>query len=189
MPGEAALGIARIEEILDARTLSLAARGAAPEARATQALLLCRAGAEAVGLRLDEVAEVFPFRPCTPVPGAPAALVGLTGRGGILVSVVDLAAALGAAQGQDSDRGPGHVVTLRRDGPRIGLKVDRVLSVVEAEVAAGPEGLGRRAVAGYARAASPGSRRTNDIAEAGFAVIDVPALLAPLLASGRAASA
>ncbi|AWN48012.1 chemotaxis protein CheW [Methylobacterium terrae] len=195
-PGEAALSAARIDEILDARTRALASRGAAPEVRATRALLLCRAGAETVGIGLEEVAEVFPFRPCTPVPGAPAALVGLTGRGGLLVSVVDLAAALGAAAAPGAapaEAAPGHVVTLRRDGPRIGLKVDRVLSVAEAEVEAGPDGLGRRAVAGYARAApqsarqgsDQSSRRGSDRADAGFAVIDVAALLAPLLAGGR----
>ncbi|MET7243216.1 chemotaxis protein CheW [Methylobacterium sp. EM32] len=181
LPGEAALSAARIEEILEARTRSLAARGTAPEARPTRSLLVCRAGAETVGLPLESVAEVFPFRPCTPVPGAPTALVGLTGRGGTLVSVVDLAVALGAAPAP-SEGITGHVVTLRRDGPRIGLKVERVLSVAEAVVET--EGLGRRAVAGYARAASQASRPEPDDSGSGFAVIDLPSLLA-LLASGR----
>jgi purine-binding chemotaxis protein CheW len=192
LPGDAALGAERVDAILDARTRSLAARGAAPEARPTRALLLCRAGTEAVGLPLEAVAEVFPFRPCTPVPGAPAALVGLTGRGGILVSVVDLAVALGAARRHDpapAGESGGHVVVLRRDGPRIGLRVARVLAVADAAVETGSEGLGRRAVAGYARAAQQGSRPARDPGpdspEAGFAVIDVPALLAPLLAAGR----
>ncbi|MFH6782240.1 MULTISPECIES: chemotaxis protein CheW [Methylobacterium] len=189
LPGDAALSAERIDAILDARTRSLAARGAVPETRPTRSLLLCRAGTEAVGLPLEAVAEVFPFRPCTPVPGAPAALVGLAGRGGILVSVIDLAVALGAAPSPAAESG-GHVVVLRRDGPRIGLRVARVLAVADAAVEAGSEGLGRRAVAGYARAAPDiredrGSRPDYDVAEAGFAVIDVPALLAPLLASGR----
>ncbi|KMO24239.1 chemotaxis protein CheW, partial [Methylobacterium aquaticum] len=133
LPGEAALTAARIDAILDARTRSLATRGTAPETQPTRSLLVCRTGAETVGLPLDGVAEVFPFRPCTPVPGAPASLVGLTGRGGILVSVVDLAVALGTAPAPPEDAA-GHVVTLRRDGPRIGLRVDRVLSVTEAVV-------------------------------------------------------
>ena len=178
LPGEAALSAARIEEILDARTRGLAARGTAPEARPTRGLLLCRAGREAVALPLEGVAEVFPFRPCTPVPGAPAALVGLTGRGGLLVSVVELATALGAPPAEGA---AGHVVVLRRDGPRIGLKVDRVLAVADAVVEPAAEGLGRRAVAGYARAAAQGS----DDPGSGFAVIDLPALLAPLLAPTR----
>ncbi|TNC13786.1 chemotaxis protein CheW [Methylobacterium terricola] len=182
MPGDA-LSAERIDAILDDRTRSLAARGATPEARPTRALLLCRAGTEAVGLPLEAVAEVFPFRPCTPVPGAPASLIGLTGRGGILISVVDLAAALGAATAPAA--GGGHVVVLRRDGPRIGLRVERVLAVADAALEAGSEGLGRRAVAGYARAAPSGSRPDANVTEAGFAVIDVPALLAPLLAAGR----
>ncbi|AWN54056.1 chemotaxis protein CheW [Methylobacterium sp. 17Sr1-1] len=184
LPGEAALGAARIEEILEARTRNLAARGTAPEARPTRALLVCRAGSETVGLPLESVAEVFPFRPCTPVPGAPAALVGLTGRGGALVSVVDLAMALGAAPAAPEGI-TGHVVTLRRDGPRIGLLVERVLSVAEAvvESVTEPGGLGRRAVAGYARAASQASRPEAD--GSGFAVLDLPSLLAPLLAAGR----
>ncbi|KMO42627.1 hypothetical protein VQ03_10385 [Methylobacterium tarhaniae] len=157
-------------------------RGAAGGGGASRSLLVCRAGAETVGLPLEGVAEVFRFRPCTPVPGAPAALVGLTGRGGILVSVVDLATALGTAPappaGADG-QGPGHVVVLRRDGPRIGLRVERVLAVAEAAVETSAEGLGRRAVAGYARAAAQG------VDEPGFAVIDLASLLAPLLAAGR----
>ena len=183
LPGDSALTAARIEEILDSRTRSLATRGTAPEARPTRSLLVCRAGAETVGLPLESVAEVFPFRPCTKVPGAPAALVGLTGRGGMLVSVIDLAVALGTAPASREEAG-GHIVALRRDGPRIGLRVDRVLSVTEAVVETAAEGLGRRAVAGYARAAvqttdEPGTD------ESGFAVIDLASLLGPLLASGR----
>lgn len=185
LPGDTALSAERIDAILDARTRSLAARSEAPEARPTRALLLCRAGAETVGLPMESVTEVFPFRPCTPVPGAPASLVGLTGRGGTLVSVVDLATALGAAPAP-AEGETGHVVVLRREGPRIGLRVARVLSVADAAVEAGSEGLGRRAVAGYARAASSSSRPDADVTEAGFAVIDVPGLLAPLLAAGRA---
>lgn len=190
LPGEAALSAARIEEILEARTRNLAARGTAPEARPTRTLLVCRAGSETVGLPLESVAEVFPFRPCTPVPGAPTALVGLTGRGGTLVSVVDLAVALGAAPAAPegiAGQITGHVVALRRDGPRIGLKVERVLSVTEAVVESVTEtgGLGRRAVTGYARAASQASRPEPDDSGSGFAVIDLPSLLAPLLASGR----
>ncbi|BCM82735.1 chemotaxis protein CheW [Methylobacterium indicum] len=182
LPGEADLSAARIDEILDARTRTLAARYAAPAARPTRALLLCRAGTERVGLPLEGVAEVFPFRPCTPVPGAPPALIGLTGRGGLLVSVLDLATALGQPAGGTA--AGGHVVVLRRDGPRIGLWVERVLAVTEAVVEA--EGLGRRAVAGYVDPAPTGSRQESDYGEAGFAVIDVPAVLAPLLAAGPA---
>ncbi|QRE73782.1 chemotaxis protein CheW [Methylobacterium aquaticum] len=183
LPGDNALTAARIEEILESRTRSLATRGAAPEARPTRSLLVCRAGAETVGLPLDGVAEVFPFRPCTPVPGAPAALVGLTGRGGALVTVLDLAAALGTGPASREEAG-GHVVALRRDGPRIGLRVDRVLSMTEAVVEPSAEGLGRRAVAGYARVAA---RNPDEPVSAviDFAVIDLASLLAPLLASGR----
>ncbi|WP_288588565.1 chemotaxis protein CheW [uncultured Methylobacterium sp.] len=182
LPGEADLDAARIDAILDARTRALAARVAAAPARPTRALLLCRAGTERVGLPLEAVAEVFPFRPCTPVPGAPAALIGLTGRGGLLVSVLDLATALGQPSGARPEAAGGHVVVLRRDGPRIGLRVERVLAVTDAVVEA--EGLGRRAVAGYVDAAPTGSRRESDKTDAGFAVIDVSALLAPLLAAG-----
>jgi purine-binding chemotaxis protein CheW len=97
--------------------------------------------------------------------------------------VVDLAVALGAAPAPPEESAA-HVVVLRRAGPRIGLRVARVLSVAEAVVETLAEGgLGRRAVAGYARGASQVSRPEPDAS--GFAVIDLASLLAPLLAAGR----
>ncbi|GJD52280.1 hypothetical protein OPKNFCMD_5043 [Methylobacterium crusticola] len=204
---EAALSPARIEAIVAARTVALARRGAAAAALPTRRLLLCRSGPEHLGLPLEAVAEVFAFRPCTPVPGAPPALVGLTGRGGVLVSVLDLARALGLPSGEAEAGGPGdgaaHVVLLRREAPRIGLKVDRVLAVVDAVVeAAGPAtgaapagGLGTAPVAGYAREAADHARRDagppvgpsppGGGAPGGFAVLDLPGLLHPFLPGPR----
>ncbi|MFE1600597.1 chemotaxis protein CheW [Methylobacterium sp. ID0610] len=168
---ESALGAARIEALLDARSRALAERGRAPaEARARRRVLLCRIGAERVGLPLDAVAEVAPYRPCTPVPGAPPALIGLSGRGGALLSVLDLATAL-ALPAPAADA-PAHLVVLRRDNPRIGLRVERALAVLDALVDDGPAPPGRP-VAGHARADAEDAE--------GFALLDLRALLQPFL--------
>ncbi len=57
--------------------------------------LVCACGAERYGLPLAEAAGVLPMRPCTPVPGAVPALLGLAAVSGRIVSVLDLARALG----------------------------------------------------------------------------------------------
>ncbi|MGY2048803.1 chemotaxis protein CheW [Methylobacterium sp. JK268] len=168
---ESALGAARAEAILDARSQALAARGRAPaETRARRRVLLCRVGAERIGIPLDAVAAVAPFRPCTPVPGAPTALIGLSGRGGSPLSVLDLAASLGLPPAPAD--GPAHLVVLRRETPRLGLRVERALAVVEALLDENPTP-GGRGLAGHARADARDAE--------GFALLDLAALLQPFL--------
>ncbi|WP_018262909.1 chemotaxis protein CheW [Methylobacterium sp. WSM2598] len=174
---DAALGAARVEAILDARSRALAERGRAPaETRARRRVLLCRVGTECLALPLDAVAEVAPFRPCTPVPGAPPALIGLSGRGGALLSILDLATALDLPP-LPAEAGA-HLVVLRRDAPRLGLRVERALAVLDALLDPGPAPPGR-AVAGHARADAADAERFA--LREGFALLDLAALLQPFL--------
>lgn len=159
----------RIRRILDARTEQLARRGTgvaggegAPEARSHR-LLVCAAGPEAYGIDIGAVAQILPSGPCIPVPGAPAAVLGLFGRAGQVFAVVDLAAGLGLAaaasgggNGGGEDASGGHFLLLRRAHPRrFALRVDRavgVASVAALEHGGGAEGPAEGAVVGHALA-------------------------------------
>ncbi|WP_407525690.1 chemotaxis protein CheW [Methylobacterium oryzisoli] len=176
IPADEILSPARIAALLDARSRRLAARGqAAPETRARLRTLVCQAGAERFGLPVAAVAEVALFRPCTPVPGAPPALIGLSSRGGALLSVLDLAAALGLDAEAPED-GRWHLVVLRRDNPRIGLRVERALAVIDALVDEPP---GDRPVSGRALAGADDPE--------GFPLVNLPALLRPFLGTRQPA--
>lgn len=179
----------RIANLLDERSAALANRGRAQasgfEAHgAVQSFLVCTAAGERLGLPLRDVAGVLAGRACTPLPGAPPSLRGVIAHAGIIVSVLDLAAALGLTP-VDEPQGPGHFVRLRQREPAIALAVESVLGVSEVSVErigtaldGGEVGnrarLGAAAVSGYA-AADPQAG-----AQAGFAVLDLPRLIAHL---------
>ena len=157
------------------RTAALARRGATARAAApSMAYLVCECGTERFGLPLSGVARVLAARPCTPVPGAAPAILGLVALSGRIVSVVGLARALGRP-GADVATG-GHLVVLRAGGTPTALAVDRVLGLAHlAEVAGDAEGaeggFGSDAVSRYAPA-DPGPSGLGD-----FVVIDLPQLL------------
>ena len=169
----------RARALRAARTEALARRGLGrAEAGARRAYLVCACGAERYGLPLAEAAGVLPMRPCTPVPGAVPALLGLAAVSGRIVSVLDLARALGRP-GPGAAPG-GHLVALRTGTVPVALAVDRVIGVVEIDAepaSAGSEadpshppsgGMGAAAVSGYAPAGSEGGD---------FVVLDLPRLL------------
>ncbi|MDF2688940.1 MAG: chemotaxis protein CheW, partial [Microvirga sp.] len=85
----------RARQILDERTARLAERGGLKPVVEPDRALICAAGGEHFGISLDAVAEILPFRECVPVPDGPPAMIGVFGRNGQLVSVLDLALALG----------------------------------------------------------------------------------------------
>ena len=156
----------RIRQILDARTEGLAARkdAASAPAEALSRALVCGSGRERFGIPVEEVAEVLPAQKCVPVPDASPALIGLFGRGGRLVSVIDLATALGLEPATD-DEGQ-HFVLLRREQPQVALRVERAFAVSEILPLTGAEAAGFRndAVTGYARpAAEIGRSRRNPL--------------------------
>ena len=153
------------------RAAALARRG---DARAGPAeggvpFLVCACGPERYGVPLAAAAQVLPMRPCTPVPGAAPALIGLAALSGRLVGVVGLARALGRA-GAPAE-GTGHLVVLRGPAP-LALAVDRVLGIARGAGPGHPNaGLGREAASGYV-AAIDGSPD--------FVALDLPRLLRPL---------
>ena len=152
-----------------ARSAALAARvpvtGAPPP---EVAYLVCACGSERYGLPLAGVAQVLPMRPCTPVPGAGPAMVGLIGLSGQVVGVIGLARALGRPEpARAGDRPPGHLVLLR-GAHALALRVDRAIGI--ARRAGTPDGgLGNEAASGYAPAGTGDG--TPD-----FVVVDLPRL-------------
>jgi purine-binding chemotaxis protein CheW len=174
------------------RAAALARRGnAAVRSEAGVEHLVCLCKDERFGLPMAAVAQVLPMRPCTPVPGAVPALVGLVALSGRIVGVLSLARALGRPDAAtDPDAGAGHLVVLRgaQAHPQapasapvqarpLAFAVDRVLGIARAAgtapAASGdpdPGGLGNEAASGYAPGAAGDSRPD-------FVVIDLPRLL------------
>ncbi|KQT70332.1 hypothetical protein ASG51_12570 [Methylobacterium sp. Leaf465] len=156
------------------RLLAGRGRGTAEAAGPTRAVLVCACGDDRFALALAQVAQVLPARPVTPLPGAPAAVLGLIAISGRVVSLIALARALGRGAAAASDEG--HVVLVRGAGVPVALAVDRVLGVAEiAEATDVPAlaeaGLSTEAVSGYA---PPGAGPDG---EPGFVVVDLPRLL------------
>lgn len=167
----------RLRQILDDRTESLASRrgGKAEAPAGRHRILVCLAGRERFGLPVETVAAVLPYRPCVPSLMAIPALLGHFGRAGHLISVVDLGLALGL-KGNGSQES-GHFILLRRERPRVALRVDRAQDVVTAVPAADEEsGWRTEAVAGLSRAETetPGEGEV-------IALLDVDRLLRPFL--------
>ena len=171
----------RVQHILDERTERLAARpkDAAAATAALPRALICGSGHERFAIPIEQVAEVLPFQTCMPVPDGPPALIGLFGRGGRLVSVIDLALALGLepAGGDDEDQ---HFVLLRREQPQVALRVERAHAVADILLLTGEEAAGFRseAVTGYARAQT-GFADQDDV----LSLLDTERLLRPFLPS------
>lgn len=96
-------------------------------------------GQERYGIRLRDLAEVVPFTGCTPLPGAPPELAGAVNLRGEIHLVVDLARLLELPGGATD--APGHILFLRRESRKIGMKVDRADQIhpVSADELAAPE--------------------------------------------------
>jgi purine-binding chemotaxis protein CheW len=169
----------RVQQILDERTERLAARknAAAVPAQALPRALVCGAGRERFGLPIDVVAEVLPSQNCMPVPDGPPALIGLFGRGGRLVSVIDLALALGLEPSSSDDESH-HLVLLRRDQPQVALRVERAYAVADILPLTGEEAAGFRndAVIGYGKIQSGSADHDETLS-----LLDTERLLRPFL--------
>jgi purine-binding chemotaxis protein CheW len=169
----------RTRLILDERTEHLASRGAeqASEIAEEAQVLVCGAGQERFGIPLRDIAEILPFQACMPVSDGTPALVGVFGRNGRLVSVIDLGTALGATTAPSDSEGR-HLVLLRREQPRVALLVDRAhgVSVITPLATHESGGFRSEAVTGYAQAKTSLADR-----ERVLSLLDVDRLLRPFL--------
>jgi purine-binding chemotaxis protein CheW len=127
---------ARIQEVFRRRAAQLAQKGEQTVAKAApiQALIFS-VQTENYAIRLEELAEVLPFRECTPVPGAGAEFLGVISRHGELRPVVDVARVIqvpvrsvqtGAPATGGEAQAAGFILMLRKPHRQIGLRVDRV---------------------------------------------------------------
>jgi purine-binding chemotaxis protein CheW len=176
------------------RAAALARRGmAAGESDTGVDHLVCACGADRYGLPLTAVAQILPMRPCTPMPGAMPALIGLVALSGRIVGVLSLARALGRPDAAPAPEAEGGHLVVLRSAPShaqphhqghvqpIAFAVDRVLGIVRAAGTsdaspgiADPDGLGNEAASGYAPGATSDGRPD-------FVVIDLPRLLRRVL--------
>jgi chemotaxis signal transduction protein len=125
---EAAENPARLEAVFRRRAAHLARSQAQITALAPPVpALLFLLQSERYAIRLQELAEVLPFRQCTPVPGAPPGLLGVMSRRGELRPVLDLAQIIHRVE----ERSPGFLLMLRQPGRQIGLRVDRTEGLQE----------------------------------------------------------
>jgi purine-binding chemotaxis protein CheW len=83
-----------------------------------------RIGPEDYALPVESVTEVAELGDVTPVPGAPAGVLGARNLRGQVLPVIDMAAVLGL-----SSANPDCLVVADHDGRRAGLAVDAVASV------------------------------------------------------------
>lgn len=127
-------------------------------------------GRERYGLELSELAEVFAYRGCTAVPGAPPAVLGVINLRGDIRAVVDLRQLLDLPSGEHSALG--YVVMMRHHGRAIGFRVDTVDGVRRIDPV--------EVKADAARASMPGSRFLKALVADGLILIDTAAALAAL---------
>jgi chemotaxis signal transduction protein len=92
-----------------------------------------RVGEERYALAVADARTVIPLAGVAPLPGAPAALLGVCALHGQLLPVLDLAALLGV-----SGAAPRRVVISASGGVEAGLAVDDVLDVSELPAHAEP---------------------------------------------------
>jgi purine-binding chemotaxis protein CheW len=86
-----------------------------------------RAGAEDYALPVDSVLEIAELGEVAPVPGAPAAVLGVRNLRGQVIPVIDLASLFGLANDAPFER-----IVLAEDGDRrAGLAVEAVLDVTD----------------------------------------------------------
>jgi len=86
--------------------------------------LRVRSGNEEYAIPVREVREITPLGRVSPVPGAPAEVLGIWNLRGEVMAVVNLAAALGIAGGKAS-----RIVVAEQGDLQAGLAVDEVIDI------------------------------------------------------------
>jgi chemotaxis signal transduction protein len=132
----------RLQEEYRRRAEELAQRGrqGSDSARGLRVLVFWL-GNERLAFVFSDVAELLPFSLCTPVPGGPPQLLGVTNIHGEIRSVVDLGRLLELPEGDSSTSG--YVLLLRQQGRLAALRVDRldnIQSLAPGELAVPAEG-------------------------------------------------
>jgi purine-binding chemotaxis protein CheW len=138
-----------IETVYRERAARLALQRVLPDTAATFAALVFTLGTEHYAIELRDLAEVFPFRGCTPVPRMPPELAGVLNLRGGIRPVVDVARVMGLPIAKD--RNSAWLLVLRRGSLEIGLLVDQVVNVrpFRSDDTAGPAHDGTHSATGY----------------------------------------
>ena len=98
-----------------------------PDSSAPRYLVVV-AGWQRFAWEMGSIREIVPARAVTRLPGAPAWVLGLLNLRGSVVTVADLGLRMGLEGGEG-----GSVVVLEIDGRMLGVRVDAVRSVANAE--------------------------------------------------------
>lgn len=154
-----------IEDIYQRRAELLARPLAADDGAERVPVLTFRLGAADFGVEVPLLAEVFPYRGCTPVGGGPAALVGVLNVRGSIRAVVDLSRLFGV---DTDDPARGYLLMARRQGRLLALRVDEIGDIRRVETS-------RLTVA----AARP-SRFVKTLLDGTLRVVDMDAVFAAL---------
>jgi purine-binding chemotaxis protein CheW len=91
--------------------------------------LMFETGGRRYACTLDSVREIVPIHTATRLPGAPASVVGLINLRGRLVTVIDLAAHLGARDARPARGASGSVILVGTGSRQVGMLVDEVRDV------------------------------------------------------------
>ena len=145
-------------------------------------LLVFRVGNLICAAEVDAVREILPRLPTTRIPGAPPVVAGLVNVRGTLVTVVEGWRALGQREPPgDQPDGTGSTVLLEVGESRrlAGFTVDEVMDML----AVGPGTLEDRTGGGLAGVDPTLVRAVGRRGDQLFVVLDVVALLGPILAT------
>lgn len=151
---------AEAEAILQSRADALAHRGRTRAGdESAERLLVFEAGGARFALAVEALSEVIRLTQCTPVPGAPAELIGIASHHGSLVAVIDLAVLMGLRTGPDSEStGKGMLLLPRQTRLQTGFRVDSVAEIrdVPAEEISGMESSDEGGAARFTRGLTAG---------------------------------
>lgn len=118
-----------IQEALHERSISLSRPAKKERADAVQYLLI-RLGSEEYAIKIDAIVEIIKDIQVTPVPGAPDFIEGVTNLRGEMLSVVDLARAIGLSNTPVA-RNERRIIKVRTQGIDVGLLIDGISGIHE----------------------------------------------------------
>ena len=117
-----------VQRLLRERARRLAVAPAPTQRGALLAVLVCRVGKERYAIELDALRAIQPATGLTRVPCTPPFVAGILNVRGEILSVLDLAAALGLG-GPPTPLDGSHVLIVEAPPVRVGLLVDEALGI------------------------------------------------------------